>query len=61
VAAADPVVWQEIFHGNREALLGSVARFRAALDEIERLVEGEDVGALQAWIAEAKALREALA
>jgi prephenate dehydrogenase len=61
VAAADPLVWQEIFHGNREALLGSVARFRAALDEIERLVEGEDVGALQAWIAEAKALREALA
>jgi prephenate dehydrogenase len=60
VAAADPVVWQEIFHGNREALLGSVARFRAALDEIERLVEGDDAAGLQAWIAEAKALREAL-
>jgi prephenate dehydrogenase len=60
VAASDPVVWQEIFHGNRETLLASVARFRAALTEIERLVDGEDVGALQAWIAEVKALREAV-
>ena len=47
VAASDPVVWQEIFHGNREALLASVARFRAALTEIERLVDGGDVAALQ--------------
>ena len=61
VAASDPVVWQEIFHGNREALLASVARFRAALTEIERLVEGGDVVELQNWIAEVKALREALA
>jgi prephenate dehydrogenase len=60
VAASDPVVWQEIFHGNREALLASVARFRAALTEIERLVEGGDVQALQAWIAEVKSLRESL-
>ena len=58
VAASDPVVWQEIFHGNREALLASVARFRTALTEIERLVEGGDIAELQAWIAEVKALRE---
>jgi prephenate dehydrogenase len=61
VAASDPVVWQEIFHGNREALLASVARFRAALTEIERLVDGGDVAELQNWISEVKALREAVA
>jgi prephenate dehydrogenase len=60
VAASDPVVWQEIFHGNREALLASVALFRAALGEVERLVEGEDAAALQSWIGEVKALREAV-
>ena len=61
VAAADPVMWQEIFHDNREALLASVTRFRTALDEIERLVDGGDIAALQGWISRAKSLREALA
>jgi prephenate dehydrogenase len=58
VAASDPVVWQEIFHGNREALLASVRSFRAALDEVERLVAADDAGALQAWLAEVKDVRE---
>ncbi len=61
VAASDPVVWQEIFHGNRDALLASAASFRAALVEIERLVEAGDVTGLQEWIAGVKALRETLA
>jgi prephenate dehydrogenase len=58
VAASDPVVWQEIFHGNRAALLASLRSFRDMLDEVERLVVADDVGALQAWLAEVKALRE---
>lgn len=58
VAASDPVVWQEIFHGNRGALLASLRSFRDMLDEVERLVVADDVGALQAWLAEVKALRE---
>ena len=61
VAAADPVMWQEIFHGNREAVLASLGRFRGALAELERLVEGDDVAGLREWIAGAKALREAMA
>jgi prephenate dehydrogenase len=60
VAASDPVVWQEIFHGNREALLASVVRFREALSEIERLVDDGDGAALQAWIAQVKGLRETM-
>ena len=58
VAASDPVVWQEIFHDNREALMSSVERFREALDEIERLVDGGDDAALRAWIGQVKRLRE---
>ncbi len=58
VAASDPVVWQEIFHGNREALLISLGSFREALDEVERLVVADDVAAFRHWLAEVKALRE---
>jgi prephenate dehydrogenase len=61
VAASDPVVWQEIFHGNRDALLASVRHFRDALAEVERLVVDGDVAALQAWLAGVKALRETVA
>ena len=60
IAASDPVVWQEIFHGNRDPLLASLRSFRAALDHVERLVIADDAGALQAWIAEVKALRESV-
>jgi len=58
VAASDPVVWQEIFHGNRDALLTSLRSFREALDEVERLVVANDVEDLRAWLAEIRALRE---
>jgi prephenate dehydrogenase len=61
IAASDPLVWQEIFRGNREALLASVGQFREALGEIERLVDRGDDAAVQAWIQRVKNLREALA
>jgi prephenate dehydrogenase len=60
IAASDPVVWQEIFHDNREALLASLARFREALADVEQLVRGGDAGALQEWIARVKRQREML-
>ena len=58
IAASDPDVWQEIFLDNRPALRQSLAVFRAALDEVERLVEAGDAARLQAWLAAAKARRE---
>jgi prephenate dehydrogenase len=61
VAAADPVMWQEIFHDNRAALLDSVARFREALAEVEGLVDRADEALLRTWIAQVKHLRETVA
>jgi len=58
IAASDPDVWREIFLDNRPALRQSLAAFRAALDEVERLVEAGDAARLQAWLAAAKARRE---
>jgi prephenate dehydrogenase len=54
-------MWQEIFHANREALRASLAHFRTAVGELETLVDRGDAVELQAWIARAKALREAVA
>lgn len=60
IAASDPVVWQEIFAANRMPLLASLASFRDAVADLERLVEAGDARALQQWLARVKAVREAL-
>jgi prephenate dehydrogenase len=60
IAASDPVLWQEIFAANRTPLLASLASFRDAVTEIERLVEAGDARALQQWLARVRAVREAL-
>jgi prephenate dehydrogenase len=61
IAAADPDVWREILLGNRDAVVASVAAFRTALDELERLVAEGDGAALTALLARIKAAREKLA
>jgi len=60
IAASDPVMWEEIFVANREALGGSLVVFREALAELERLVAAGDRAGVRAAIARIKARREAL-
>ncbi len=60
IAASDPTMWQEIFVGNREALLESLAAFRAALDELEALVRSGNAAELEALLARIKRAREAV-
>ena len=61
IAASDPTVWKEIFLANRAALAGSLAAFREALAELERLVAAGDGQALAAALARTKKKREELA
>ncbi len=61
IAASDPTVWTEIFLDNRAALAAGVAAFRAALDELERLVAAGDRQALVEALARIKKEREGLA
>jgi prephenate dehydrogenase len=61
IAAADPDVWRDILLDNREAVLASVAAFRLALEDLERLVARDDGAALTALLARVKATREKLA
>jgi prephenate dehydrogenase len=60
IAAADPQMWQEIFEANRDALLGSVRAFRAALAEVEARIGSADAGALRQCLADVKAVRDGL-
>lgn len=60
IAAGDPQMWQEIFLANRAPLRASVAAFRRALDDLERLIEGGDPAAVEAALARIKAARDAL-
>jgi prephenate dehydrogenase len=58
IAASDPDVWREILLANRDAVVASVGAFRAALDDLERLVAQGDGAALTALLARVKATRE---
>ena len=60
IAASDPEVWREILLDNREAVRGSLAAFRHALDDLEALIGGGDGAALTAFLARMKTTRERL-
>lgn len=61
IAAADPAMWTEILLGNREALVASLATFRGALADLERLIAAGDRDGIAAVLARLKAQRETLA
>jgi len=60
IAASDPEVWREILLDNREAVRGSLAAFRGALDDLEALIASGDGPALTAFLARMKTARERL-
>ncbi len=60
IAASDPQMWQEIFLANRDALTATLADFRGALDDLERLVQAGDADALRAAIERIRVVRERL-
>jgi prephenate dehydrogenase len=60
IAAADPRMWREIFQENRAALGDALAAFRAALDELERLVAEGDAARIEAELDRIRTVRERL-
>ena len=48
IAASDPRMWREIFQENRAGLAEALAAFRAALDDLERLIAHDDAPAIEA-------------
>jgi prephenate dehydrogenase len=61
IAASDPAMWTEILLGNKDAVLASLAAFRGALDDLERLIATGDRPGIEALLARMKTQREGLA
>jgi prephenate dehydrogenase len=58
IAASDARVWREIFQENRAALGEALGAFRAALDDLERLIDGGDAAAIEAALDRIRRVRE---
>ncbi len=61
VAASDPPMWRDILLANADAVRASVVAFRAALDDLDRLVATGDAAGIEALLARLKTAREGLA
>jgi len=57
IAMSDPIMWRDICIANRENLLRSLKRFKAALEEVEKLIESEDREGLKEFFQRAKEKR----
>ena len=61
IAAADPDMWRDVLLDNADAIRASLGAFRAALDELERLLAAGDAAGIEALLARLKTTREGLA
>lgn len=58
IAASDPVMWHDIFLGNKAAVLKALQHFSAGVDELRQAIEQDDSEALLGIFTRAKAARE---
>jgi prephenate dehydrogenase len=60
IAGGDGALWRDILHDNADNLADSLARFRARLDELEKLLAPDQRDALAKWLDDAAARRAKL-
>ena len=61
IAASDPSMWRDVLLDNAPAVRASLGAFRAALDELERLLAAGDAAGIERLLARLKSTREGLA
>ena len=61
IAASDPPMWRDVLLANTDAVRASLVAFRAALDDLERLLATGDAAGVEALLTRLKATREGLA
>ena len=57
IAAGDPAVWRDILSANRTEVLAQLAHFQAALHDLEKSIQNNDLQALSRLIDQASAAR----
>lgn len=60
IAAAEPVMWRDIFLANRDELLAQSRHFQASLQALEKLIAAGDAASLQDSIRQASQARSEL-
>ncbi len=60
IAASDPVMWRDVFLGNREAVLEALARFSEELTVLQRAIRWGDGETLYKTFARGRNLRRAI-
>jgi len=58
VAAGDPGMWRDIVIANREAILGMIGRYQAALASLAALLKTGNGAGAEGWFRKAQALRQ---
>src|SRR5438477_555081 len=61
IAASDPPMWRDVLLANADAVRASLGAFRAALDDLERLLAAGDAAGIEALLARLKTVREGVA
>jgi len=61
IAASDPPMWRDILLANTDTVRASLVAFRAALDDLERLLATADAAGIDALLTRLKTTREGLA
>ncbi len=61
IAASSPVMWRDIALANRAALSEELAGYRAALDQLQSVLDADDAQGLQALFEQASAVRRRMA
>lgn len=57
IAAGDPAIWRDILSANRQEVLAQLSHFQAALSELEKSIQNNELEALQRLISQASQAR----
>ena len=57
IAASDPVMWRDVFLGNRDAVLEMLGRFQEDLVALQRAIRRGEGDMLKDWFARTRAIR----
>ena len=59
IAAGDPTIWRDILSANRQEVLAQLAHFQAALSDLEKSIQNNELEDLQRLVSQASQARSA--
>ena len=60
IAASDPVMWRDVFHANKDAVLATLQRFNEDLTALQQAIRRGDGAKLEDWFTRTRAIRRSI-